>query len=362
MNEVKHDIKALTLAELTALIKAYGLPAFRAKQVFHWVYAHGATDFHQMPNLSHALQDSLSQKFSISSIQPLSDTISHEITPEQTVKFLFRLSDGQNVESVFIPSETAERNTVCVSSQVGCAFACKFCATGYMGFVRNLSIGEILDQVSAINQWLEKQNAGKVTNVVFMGMGEPLANFDNCLEAIKILVSADYAFQISTRKITVSTVGFLPGIERLIRAGINCKLAISLHSAHQAKREGLIPIAKEYSLPALKKILIKYNQTHKQTITFEYSLIQHINDGEQDAAELARFCRGINCKINVIDYNSVKNIDYLPSPERRKHAFIKKCIDAGLTVTVRKSRGADVFAACGQLAIQSVHGKKFSKV
>ncbi|ACF13988.1 radical SAM enzyme, Cfr family [Chloroherpeton thalassium ATCC 35110] len=362
MNEVKHDIKALSLEALMALINSYGQPAFRAKQIFHWIYAHGVTDFAQMKNLSASFQTLLSQHFTVSSIQPHADTVSHEITPEQTVKFLFRLSDEQSIESVFIPSDSTSRNTLCISSQVGCAFACKFCATGYMGFIRNLTIGEILDQVLWVNRWLGDQRGGKITNVVFMGMGEPLANFDNCLAAIRILTNPDYAFQISTRKITVSTVGFIPGIQRLIDTGINCKLAISLHSAHQAIREELIPIAKEYSLATLKAILTRYNQAYKQPITFEYSLIHKINDSEQDAILLSKFCKGINCKINLIDYNSVDNIDYLPSPEGHKQAFIRKCIEHGLTVTVRKSRGADIQAACGQLAIQHVHGKKFSKI
>ncbi|NTV47935.1 MAG: 23S rRNA (adenine(2503)-C(2))-methyltransferase RlmN, partial [Chlorobiales bacterium] len=264
-----------------------------------------------------------------------------------------------------IPNDRNEnrlRLTVCVSSQVGCALGCKFCATGYMGFFRNLTIGEIVDQVALVGDWAMSKFGKKITNVVFMGMGEPMLNYDRCKEAMNILSDDRYRFQIPKRRITVSTVGIVPGIRRMADDGLKFKLAVSLHTAIDSKRRELMPIANEFSLTDLKTALKYYHHKTKLPVSFEYLLMDDKTDSLQDADELIRFCKGLECKINLIDFNPIVNIQYRSSLATKKERFLQRLIEADLTVTVRKSRGKDIDAACGQLAVKSVTGKRVKSV
>ncbi|NTW48928.1 MAG: 23S rRNA (adenine(2503)-C(2))-methyltransferase RlmN [Chlorobiales bacterium] len=365
MTQALQDIKALSLSELQNFVKEIGETEFRAGQIFGWIHGKGVSDFSSMTNLSASLKEKLSQHFYFSSIETVTDTHSIEAQANETVKFLFRLPDGKEIESVLIPNDRNEnrlRLTVCVSSQVGCALGCKFCATGYMGFFRNLTIGEIVDQVALVGDWAMSKFGKKITNVVFMGMGEPMLNYDRCKEAMDILSDDRYRFQIPKRRITVSTVGIVPGILRMADDGVKFKLAVSLHSASDVIRQEMMPIAQEFPLVELKKALKYYHQKTKRPTSFEYLLIDGKTDSEQAAEELIRFCNGLVCKINLIDYNPIVNIKYRSSFAGEKERFVERLVRAGLTVTIRKSRGKDINAACGQLAIKSVSGKRVKLV
>lgn len=365
MQNALQDIKALTLAELQNHLEKIGESKFRAGQIFDWIYGKGVSDFSHMANLSESLREKLAADFYFSSIEPVTDTHSIEAKVNETVKFLFRLQDGKEIESVLIPdnrSEDPQRLTVCVSSQIGCALGCSFCATGYMGFFRNLTIGEIVDQVALVGDWAMKKFGKKITNVVFMGMGEPMLNYDRCKAAIDILSNDRYRFQIAIRRITLSTVGIIPGILRMADDGAKFKLAISLHTANDSKRRELMPVAQEYPLPELKKAIKYYSQKTKRPVFFEYLLMDGKTDSLQDADELIRFCKGLECKINLIDFNPIVNIQYRSSLATKKERFLQRLIEADLTVTVRKSRGKDIDAACGQLAVKSVTGKRVKSV
>lgn len=364
---MKRDIKSFSLPELHQSLAALGEKPYRAAQIFRWLYGWsgepkqvGVQAFDEMLNLGKALQEKLSEHFFISRLEPANETLSTEIESSQTLKFLFRLTDGKEIESVLIPNHThgRERWTVCVSSQVGCALACTFCATGYMGFTRNLTAGEIVDQVAFIQSWLTLHLDKTVTNVVFMGMGEPLLNLDHCLEAADMLSSSDYAFQIAPSRITLSTSGIATGIRKLADLGVKYKLALSLHSAIEEKRAAMMPVTNEFSLAELRSALKHYYDRTKKEVFYEYTLLAGINDGAEDADALIRFSHTVPCKINLIDYNPIANIDFTRPAEARQEAFIQRLHDAGLTVTLRRSRGKDIDAACGQLATASRSEKK----
>lgn len=356
----KRDLKSLSFTELRAVLLQLGEPEYRAEQVWHAVYAHDTTDLSQITTLPKALREKLSQHFFISRLHPAFDTASSETENAQTIKLLYELSDGAQIETVLIPDlrEGRERMTVCVSSQVGCALACTFCATGYMGFSRNLTIGEITDQVLGAMQLAQARYARRITNVVFMGMGEPLLNLERVVEAIEILSHDRYQFKIGERHITVSTVGIVPGILELAERPLKFRLAISLHSAIEHKRQALMPIAKTYPLKDLKAALQHYATKHGKPVFIEYLLLRGINDGEDDALALIKFARAVPSKINLIDYNPIVNIDYERTDAATRDAFIRKLVDANLTVTVRRSRGRDIDAACGQLATASRSTKR----
>lgn len=353
MDTQKKDIKAHSLDELSHVLKTWHEPSYRTNQIYHWLYAHSVTDFNSMKNLSASLRNQLSQHFFISQLKSISHQRSFE-GPLSTQKFLFELHDGKTIESVLIPSQSEipskPRYTVCVSTQVGCPLSCSFCATGKMGFSRNLSIGEIVDQVAFIQNWLSENYDERVTNVVFMGMGEPLLNVDPCLEAIRIFSNPDYRFKISERRITLSTIGLVPGIQTLLSKNVNFKLAVSLHSANESLRNQLIPASKDHPLEKLKQVLKEFNAINRHPVTLEYVLLKGFNDQAKDAQALKRFAKGLRCKINLIDFNMVEGTNYRKTSEPSKHQFIRFLIDQNLKVTARKSRGQSKNAACGQLA------------
>ena len=343
------DLKDLTLAQLEEyVVGTLKLPAFRAKQIFSWLYRPGITHFDQMTDIKLDLRASLAEQTTFSYFTP--STI--QKSADGTVKYAFTLADGEIIETVFIPEE--DHGTLCISSQVGCAMGCEFCLTGTMGFKRNLRPSEMVNQVSAV---LEHQGAGGdtttkhqrlISNLVFMGMGEPLANFENLLTALSILME-QRGLDFSDRKITVSTCGLVPKIVELgKRTRVN--LAISLHSVDDALRSRLMPINKKYSLEQLFQACRDFPMPKRKRIMFEYILLKDVNDSAKDAQQLALKLRDIRCKINLLPYNANKDLPYQCPSAKRIEKFQKILRDAGYTVLLRNSRGADISAACGQLA------------
>ncbi len=331
-----------------------GEPSFRATQIHQWLFSHRAAGFDDMTILSRELRKKLSETFSLQRVQLIErQECFEEACDNPTEKLLLQLPDHEKVESVLIAS--ANRMTACVSTQVGCPLQCPFCATGAMGFRRNLSAGEITGQIYALNTIAsEKTTNNKITNIVFMGMGEPLLNTDNVLEAIDTLSGRNYSFCLSQKKITISTVGVIPEIQRLARSRMKTKLAVSLHAANQQKRESLMPIAaRQYPLNELGKALHEYTELTGMPVTIVYMLLKGINDSLEDAQMLARFARTFLCKINLIDYNSIINIKFKPVYSATRDMFQQHLITSGLHVTVRKSYGTTINAACGQLATNS---------
>jgi 23S rRNA (adenine2503-C2)-methyltransferase len=358
------DLKSLSLTEFQNALTALGEPSFRAEQVLEWVYR-GVTEFSEMTNLPKLLRQKLSENFFVSHLTPSFVSGSSEIERAQTVKFLFSLDDGKEIETVLIPdfkSETQKRLTICVSSQVGCAMACKFCATGYMGFTRNLTVGEIVGQVEVAAQWAQTHWHQRITNLVFMGMGEPMLNFERVMEAVYVLTSHRYPFQIGERHITLSTVGIVSGIERLAESESKINLAVSLHSAIEEKRRDFMPVAHQFSLLDLREALATYYAKKKREIFIEYLLLNGINDSEEDAKALVKFARSVPSKINLIDFNPIANINYQRTSEARKEKFRAVLHEAGLFASVRRSRGKDIDAACGQLATRSISTKRIQPI
>jgi 23S rRNA (adenine2503-C2)-methyltransferase len=339
----------LSLAEMQALMEENGLPKFRAKQVWHWIYHRGATDFAAMDNLPKEMRALLAQKYAIE--RP---TIANEQRSEDgTIKWLLKLSDGQMVETVFIPEK--ERGTLCVSSQVGCTLTCKFCHTGTQPLVRNLGASEILQQVMHARDVLGEWGKGEreVTNIVMMGMGEPLYNYDNVAKALKICMDAD-GLNMSKRRITLSTSGVVPQIRQCgEELGVN--LAISLHAPDDELRSKIMPINNKYPLAELLDACRNYpGVSDIRRITFEYVMLKDVNDSDEQAKALAKLLEGIPCKVNLIPFNPWAGSGFETSTEERVEKFARILEKAGYDAPVRRPRGRDILAACGQLKSASV--------
>ncbi|MEA2114653.1 MAG: 23S rRNA (adenine(2503)-C(2))-methyltransferase RlmN [Thermodesulfobacteriota bacterium] len=344
-DEKKTDLKNLTQDELVEFVESLGQPAFRGRQILSWIYKPSITDFDQMTDLAKEFRKILVEHAYMSSF---TDPIT-EISGDGAVKLGFKLNDGFIIESVLIPEE--DRNTICVSSQAGCAMGCRFCVTGTMGFTRNLSRAEIVNQVCAVRDWIldhEGENGKKLTNIVFMGMGEPLANLENLLGALSILTE-QRGLDFSSRRVTVSTCGLVP---QMLELGSQTKvnMAISLHAADNETRSRLMPINDRYPLEELLEACKHYPQKKRQRVMFEYTLLAGINDSDKTARMLATLLRDIPCKINLLSMNEAGGQQYTSPPRERVLQFQKILRDAGYTVFIRKSRGADISAACGQLA------------
>lgn len=338
----KIDIKNLSKTELEDSLVKFGAQSYRARQIFRWLYKVGVKSFDEMADIPLGLRDKLKKKFHISRLIPLD---SKRSSLDRTTKYLFKLEDGNTIETVFLPE--AKRNTVCLSSQVGCKYACGFCASAPFGFIRDLSASEILDQVLFVK---DHNPAAPITNLVFMGIGEPLDNYDNMIKAIKILNEKD-AFGIGARKITISTCGMIPGIERLKEEGLQIELSVSLHSARDSTRSKLVPVNKIYPLKNLINACRDYVERTKRVITFEYVLIKGVNSSTEDAVELARLLKGFKCKVNTLIYNQVRAKDYKSPSGQEARAFVKVLKKEGMIAIHRKSRGEDIDAGCGQLRI-----------
>ena len=335
----KIDLKDLDLNETKAHVKKIGLETYKAEQIRQWIFGHKATSFEGMTNISKELRSYLSSSCIISQIK----ITKIDISLDGTKKVLFELEDGNRIESVLIP----ERNhfTACISSQVGCAMGCKFCLTARQGFIRNLKSSEIINQVIQIRELLDQPE--KLTNIVFMGMGEPLANFEAVKKAVNNIISPS-ALNFSRRRVTLSTCGLVPEIERLGK-DLPINLAVSLNAGDDKTRNILMPINKKYPLTRLIETLKRFPLHKGGRITFEYILIKDINDRLNDATNLARLLKNLRAKINLIPFNRYNGSPFEEPDEKRILAFQDELIRKNYTVTIRKSKGADISAACGQL-------------
>lgn len=336
----KQDLKSLTRSQLTNWFQKQGFKAFRAQQVFNWLYKNGVSSFTEMKNLPRNLQQKLNELSYLTDIKLVEQTTA----ADGTDKFLWQLKDGELIESVHIPASDRKRHTACVSTQVGCAQGCKFCATGLMGLSRNLSSGEIIDQVLKV----QKQLGERISNVVFMGMGEPFQNYDNLLRSINIL-NDEQGLNIGSRRMTISTAGYLPGIRKLSRDNEQIGLAISLNAPNDRLRDRLMPINKKYPLAELMAVVRDYIQKTGRRVTFEYVLISEVNDKPSLAEELIKLLQGIMCHINLIPVNPVPELEVDRPSEQRVRKFLQILISGGMNATIRQEQGTDIQAACGQL-------------
>ncbi|MBN1540617.1 23S rRNA (adenine(2503)-C(2))-methyltransferase RlmN [candidate division KSB1 bacterium] len=339
MKNQKLSLTGLTRAELERFVVEWGEKPFRSRQLFSWIYAKNVRNFDQMTDLSKPLRQKLSTKAQIG----LLELLEKKISPKSgSAKYLFELADGRNIESVYIPEN--DRRTVCISSQVGCGLRCRFCATGKLGFGRNLSAGEIVDQVL----YVEHDQGVEISNVVFMGMGEPFMNTDAVLKAAALISHPD-GLAIGRRHIVISTVGIVPEIERFTAENHRYKLALSLHAADDEKRRRLVPIARRYPLEDVIRVLTAYSAKSSSRPTIEYVLLDGVNDSRADALQLKKLLRSLPCKVNLIPYNPAVPGFNRP-PDERIEAFASWLADLPAAVSIRWSKGDDIDAACGQLA------------
>jgi 23S rRNA (adenine2503-C2)-methyltransferase len=341
----KTDIRALDLVQLQQQFISMNEPAYRAKQVYQWLWEKSARTFEEMSNLSKDLRKKLDENFAINVVQVNNSQFSND----QTIKSSFRLYDGNIVEGVLIPME--ERMTACVSSQVGCSLTCKFCATGYMDRKRNLNADEIYDQVVLIDQQAKKNYNVPLTNIVYMGMGEPLLNYANVLKSIERITAPD-GLNMASKRITVSTAGIAKMIKKLGDDGVKFNLALSLHAANDKKRNEIMPITEHNSLKALAESLKYYFSKTKNPVTYEYIVFNNFNDEIEDAMELAKFCKHVPCKVNLIEYNPIQFAAFTNAEGDKIDAFAKYLKSQGVNTNIRRSRGKDIDAACGQLAVK----------
>ena len=339
-----------TLPSLTERLGAMGHKPYRARQVMDWVHGKRVDDFASMTDLPAELRSQLAGQFPVQKLEQMRMTGSKDTTR----KFLFRLPDGQFIESVFIPAspalygETSDRKTLCVSTQVGCAYGCKFCASGLRGWKRNLTPGEITAQVMTV----EKATGERVDNIVFMGMGEPLANYKHLAVAIEIL-NAPWGFEIGARHITVSTSGLAPQIRELAEHPVPVRLAVSLHGATDDVREQIMPVNKKYPLAELFDACAYFTSRRKQKLGFEYILIAGVNDSPDQARLLAMHARRLDAKINLIPYNTVEGLPWNRPGAARQQEFLRAVRAGGVVATIRREKGHDIDAACGQLRLRA---------
>lgn len=343
----KIDLKGMNTTDLENFFLRMNEKSFRSKQMIKWIYQKGSSNFDEMTDFSKVLKMRLKETAHISALKTLRHIISDN---RDTEKFLFELNDGNLIESVVMSYEDhvgPSRLTACISSQVGCAMNCSFCATGKSGFIRNLTAGEIVDQVIQMQKSVS-QSERRIANVVLMGMGEPLLNYDNVLKAIRIL-NIPEGTAIGLRHIAISTCGIIPGIERISDEGLQIKLAVSLHSPFDKVRSSIMPINNKYPLAYLMASLKNYQLKTGRRITFEYAMIDGINDDLESASELAKILKGFTALINLIPLNSVAEAKANRSPNHKIEAFQKFMQSKGIRTTIRKERGTDIEAACGQL-------------
>ena len=339
----KKNIRTLTLDELKDFFKEKDMPTFRAKQVYEWLWKKSVFSFEEMRNVSKETIQLLNEHFVI---QHAKITESQR-SADRTIKSAFRLYDNNNVEGVLIP--TKSRMTACISSQVGCSLTCKFCATGKLDRLRNLNADEIYDQVFMLNEQALSYYNQKLSNIVYMGMGEPLLNYRNVLESIEKITSTD-GLGMSPKRITVSTAGIAKLIKKLGDDEVKFNLALSLHAANDKKRDYIMPINEHNCLEALKEAVVYFYEKTKTRITYEYIIFKDFNDEISDAQELASFAKITPCKINVIEYNPIDDGEFQQAKREKVDAFVNLLESKNLIVNVRRSRGKDIDAACGQLA------------
>ncbi len=345
----KIELIGLNQEEITAHLVEIGEPKFRAKQIYQWVYVHGATDFEQMTNLSKDLRARLAEKFSLTRPK----IVTEQISKDKTHKWLLEFADGQRIETVYIPE--SDRGSVCISTQVGCAVGCTFCHTGSQKITRNLTAGEIVSQFmvarDVYKEWPSTSQENRlISNIVVMGMGEPLHNVDNVVAALKLLTDGD-GIAISKRKVTLSTSGIVPNMLRIAKE-TGVKLAVSLHAPNNEKRSLIMPINKRYPIEEILQACQEYQKiVTSRFITFEYLMLDGINDSLDDARQLIDLMKKfkIGAKFNLIPFNPWPGCPYKPSSNNRVHAFAKELEKAGFAAPIRIARGQDILAACGQL-------------
>lgn len=366
------DIKSLTRDELAERFRDWNLPAYRLDQLLQWLYVRRVTSWDAMTNLPKAFRDQLRQHFTLQTLELARKQGSRDTTQ----KFLWKLSDGSLIESVLIPAnpalygEASDRHTLCVSTQVGCAYGCKFCASGLDGWKRNLRVDEIVEQVLAVERWNESepQTSGAdgdvdqrpnesrhtrlVNNLVIMGMGEPLANYENLLKALRIL-NAPWGAGIGARKITISTSGLVPQIRKLAEDPLQFRLAISLHGATDETRNKIMPVNRKYPLAELVAACEDYQRRKERMITLEYILIAGVNDDVRETKPLAALANRLNAKVNLIPYNKVDGLPWERPDESVQEAFLAALEKQDVPVTLRREKGHDIDAACGQLRLKT---------
>ena len=340
---LKQNIRLLSSDEMTPFFQEIGEKGFRAKQVYEWLWKKSAQSFDDMTNLSFKTREKLKENFLIPAVKIKSS----QISSDRTIKNAFELSDGNIVEGVLIPAP--DRMTACISSQVGCSLTCEFCATGKLKRLRNIGFDEIFDQVVHIKNQAESNYNAPLTNIVYMGMGEPLLNYKGMMQSIEKITSTD-GLGMSPKRITVSTAGIAKMIKKLGDDAVKFNLALSLHAANDKKRDHIMPINTHNSLESLAEALkYFYNKTGTR-VTFEYIVFKDFNDAIEDASELASFAKNIPCKINIIEYNPIDDGEFQQTTLQRLNAFVEHLESKNLVVNVRRSRGKDIDAACGQLA------------
>ena len=348
------DIADVELPELEHALAAIGRPRFHARQIFQWIHKRGVTDFSLMSDLSRELRIQLAQCFTLTTPA----VVRRDVSVDGTTKLLLQLTDGKHIESVCIPENPdaeiglrdADRLTFCLSTQVGCAMKCAFCLTGRMGIDRNLTAGEIVGQVRVLCRELVALD--RRFTIVLMGMGEPLHNYDQTMKALRILAD-EHGLAVSPRRVTLSTVGVLPALERLATEPLMPNLAISLHSTTEAQRDMLVPINRKYGIVELLDACRRFPLKRRERITFEYVMLKDVNDTPDDARRLVRLLSGIKAKVNLLPLNEAAGIPFERPSDAAVNRFAKILADRGVTVSVRKSRGRDIRAACGQLITES---------
>ena len=343
MSQSKINIRNLDLNELVTKLDSFGEKKFRSKQVYEWLWQKNASSFEEMTNLSLSLREKLEKEFFIDKII-LDD---QQISSDKTIKCAFSVGAGKVVEGVLIP--TTSRTTACISSQIGCSLACSFCATGKLKLMRNLTAGEIVDQVVYLKNQAESRYNTPLTNIVYMGMGEPLLNYKNVVKSCDILTSPN-GLGMSPRRITVSTAGIAKMIKKLGDDEVKFNLALSLHAANDKKRSQIMEINDTNNLDTLSEALIYFHKKTGTRVTFEYIIFKDFNDKIEDAQELAAFAKCVPCKVNIIEYNPIDEGGFQKADESKVDAFAKYLEDRNMVVHVRRSRGKDIDAACGQLA------------
>ncbi|MXW90311.1 MAG: 23S rRNA (adenine(2503)-C(2))-methyltransferase RlmN [Rhodospirillaceae bacterium] len=347
------------MAGIGEAVRALGEPAFRAKQLRHWIYHRGARSFEEMTSISRAARAKLAERYTLDRPVPAEA----QVSADGTRKWLLRFPDAAEAEMVFIPEE--DRGTLCISSQVGCTLNCRFCHTGTQPWVRNLGAGEIVGQLmlarDALDDWPSARLDRRITNVVLMGMGEPLYNYDNVARAVRIMIDGD-GIAISRRKLTLSTAGVVP-VMRQCGEELGVNLAVSLHAVTDAIRDEIVPLNRRWPIAELLDACRTYGGVNNaRRITFEYVMLRGVNDSDADARELVRLLKDIPAKINLIPFNPWPGAPYECSSQNRIRAFMTICLDGGLTCTVRTPRGRDIMAACGQLKSASERKRAGARV
>jgi len=346
---MKTDLAGLELKELEDFVVSLGHKKFHAKQIYNWIWKRGVTDFAEMTNLGRELRAAIAAKAIIS----LPEVVQHQVSEDGTQKFVLRLADGKQIESVFIPD--TPKQTFCVSTQVGCAMGCAFCLTGKMGLIRHLTASEITGQVRLLARSLHLLD--KSFNIVLMGMGEPLHNYDNTMKAMRMLNEKE-GLDMHPKRVTLSTVGLVPQMDRLAQEELMPNLAVSLHAASEEQRAAIVPPSKKYTMQDVIEACKRFPLSKRRRIMFEYVMLAGINDSDEDARKLVKVLSGVKAKVNLLPLNAAPGIPFERPSDERINKFARILADKGLMVSVRKSRGRDIRAACGQLIVEGQGVKK----